>query len=397
MNDTMSRDRPLIWALLSDRVGDNAQVLALADTLGLPYETRHFSNKAFAISLNIVFGTRINAVRHWDKPDIPTWPDIVIAAGTQSEPICARIKAEAKAAGCDTKVVFLGRPWGNPKSYELIVATPQYRVPDGANVMKVELPLHQVSRAEALRCAEMWRGRLEHLPRPYVMVALGGNINRYTLDAQAVRRLATAANHMAAQLGGSVLVCSSYRTPAQSLETFQRYVTCPSYVHDWRSKASDNPYLAFLGLADRMIVTGDSMTMLAEAVEMQKPLFIFDMGEGLYGMHPQGHASPISALDMTSLVSAARATLKDLKVRFWASILPRRVIRDTSPIRNYLVRSGRASWLDDDTAPLFQVVEVPSIAPRVAARVRQLLPVERAKKAQPQTGLAQFTPASVRG
>ena len=31
---------PLIWALVSDHAGDNAQVLALAEELSLPFETK---------------------------------------------------------------------------------------------------------------------------------------------------------------------------------------------------------------------------------------------------------------------------------------------------------------------------------------------------------------------
>ena len=39
----MSEPRPRIWLLLGDRRGDNNQVLALGEALGLPFETRTLS------------------------------------------------------------------------------------------------------------------------------------------------------------------------------------------------------------------------------------------------------------------------------------------------------------------------------------------------------------------
>ena len=37
-NNAMSTSSPLVWALLGERTGDNNQVLALAEELGLPFE-----------------------------------------------------------------------------------------------------------------------------------------------------------------------------------------------------------------------------------------------------------------------------------------------------------------------------------------------------------------------
>src|SRR5690349_925188 len=125
---------PRIWALLSPRQGDNAQVLAVAEALGWPFETRRFSNGPGAIAANLIAGPAVpGIVRHDPGEFDPPWPDLVLAAGTQSEPICARIRLNAQRDGHRTRLVFLGRPWMEPRHYDLVVTTPQYQVPPAPN------------------------------------------------------------------------------------------------------------------------------------------------------------------------------------------------------------------------------------------------------------------------
>jgi len=48
------------------------------------------------------------------------------------------------------------------------------------------------------------------------------------------------------------------------------------FLHRW-SRHAPNPYQAFLRLADDFIVTNDSASMIAEAVDMMKPLYVFQV------------------------------------------------------------------------------------------------------------------------
>jgi hypothetical protein len=49
----------------------------------------------------------------------------------------------------------------------------------------------------------------------------------------------------------------------------------PAYIYRWQPNKEENPYLAYLALADRFIVTADSASMLAEACSTGRPVELF--------------------------------------------------------------------------------------------------------------------------
>jgi hypothetical protein len=270
------------------------------------------------------------------------------------------------------RLVFFGRPWMKPDAYDLVVTTPQYRVPAGPNVMEIDLPLHRVTADAIAREAARWAPRLAHLPQPWFAVFIGAGINRYTLDSRAAKRIALEAAALTAADGGSLLICGSYRTPPRALQVIRENLSVPAWIFDWHRNEGDNPYLAFLGLARGIVVTGDSMTMLAEACATGKPVYIFDLGEGRFAMRETPAQHPPIAIPHPWLISALRARAMDLKVRFTNSIIPRRLHRDTRAIHRKLIASGRAVWLGDD----FPAVSTPPPSNEVAAvvsRVRRLM------------------------
>lgn len=346
------RNLPRVWALLSETVGDNSQVLALAEALGWPFEIHRFKNRRGAMVANLLARPMLPAmVKHVSGDFRPPWPDLVIAAGTPSEPICAQIRRACRHANHPMYQVFLGRPWSELERYDLIVTTPQYRVPPAPNVMTIDLPLHRVKSEDIAREAALWAPRIAHLPKPYVAVFLGGSISRYTLDSRASKRLALGASALVASTGGSLLICNSYRTPRRAMKVLAENLHVPRHTFDWHEGSQHNPYIAFLGLADQLIVTGDSMSMLAEACATGKPVHIFDLGEGRYGMRQPPAKQPEIIVRHPWLMSTLRARAKDIEVKLIRAVLPVRFHRETGNIHRQLVQSGRAIWLGDKFLP----------------------------------------------
>jgi mitochondrial fission protein ELM1 len=103
-------------------------------------------------------------------------------------------------------------------------------------------------------------------------VLLGGNNGRYRLDRDSGARLATDLASMAKRDKVGVVVTPSRRTDPAVTDMI-RTALAPhgGWVWDFRG---DNPYFAMLALADLIIVTQDSVSMISEAAATAAPVMI---------------------------------------------------------------------------------------------------------------------------
>lgn len=360
---------PRIWVTLSRQSGDNAQMLALAETLGWPFLTKRLAYRRWQLAAQLALGATVAAVDgRASSPLEPPWPDLVIAAGRDNEATARWIQRQA--ADRRVRLVYIGRPWSPLECFDLIVTTPQYALPGRTNVLEVELPLHRVTRRRLADATSRWRCPLAYLQGPFITVLVGGSTGRYSLDRRAASRLAAAINSKVKKVRGSVLLTTSPRTPDVVEEVLVSELAVPGRMFLWGEKTEENPYFAFLGLADEIIVTGDSMSMLAEAASTGKPVHIFDLGEGAWAMRDV--APPVSWS-----FGQLKAQLKAMKYEAMHQVAPRRMRRDIRGIHRYLVGTGRAVWLGDPLPPQPR----PSLlgqTDRAARRVRELLAEERA-------------------
>lgn len=350
--------------LLGRKAGDNAQVLALAEALGWPCTQKHIHARSWEILPHLLLGPTLAGIdRNTSSPLAPPWPDLVISAGRRNEPVARWIRQQA---GPSLRLVHIGRPWAPPPTFDLIVTTPQYFLPDAPNVLLNPLPLHRITRAAVDLAAERLRPRLAHLPRPFTTVLIGGDSGPFVFTPEKGRHLAEGVNRLVAQTGGTALVTDSPRTPRKAAEAFRAALDVPAETYWWhdRDSTAENPYLGFLGLADRFVVTGESMSMLAEAASLGRPLYLFDPGDppGTWWQHRHNFRH------------------KPLSHALAMRLAPVRMRRDVSRIQNALVEAGRARWLDEAPGLIAQGAEPAARASgnpmegvaRAAERVRAL-------------------------
>jgi len=260
-----------VWVLLGKSAGDNAQLLRLAEALGWPFQAKRIHYNALNRCPNLLLGaSNLTMDTRRSDPLAPPWPDLVLGASRRAAPLARWIK---KQSGGRTRLVHLLHTQAPLHYFDLVVTTAQYRLPERANVLHNLLPLNP-ARAEVLESsAAQWRGRLEHLPRPWIAVLVGGNTASYRLDAFTARQLGQLTSRTARKTGGSLLISSSPRTPPDAADALLAAVQGPAYVYRWQPTNKDeNPYLAYLALADRFIVTADSASMLAEACSTGRPV-----------------------------------------------------------------------------------------------------------------------------
>lgn len=277
---THSHPTPRIWLVIGDKLGDNAQAIRVADSLGLPYETRRLRPRARYVQGKPRFRVGLD---HLDMtvsdPLQPPWPDLVITVGRRHSMAALWIKTQNPA----TRIVLLGRARRWLERFDLVIVPPQYGLPDLPNVMRLSLPLLRVDKNAVARASARWSPRFAPLEKPLIGVLIGGPTRPYRFDDAVTAALMEACIDLQKRYGGTLCISTSRRTPAAVVAALRDRLPERALLYEWSAGATDNPYLALLGLADRFVVTGDSVSMMIEVADCGKPLAIFDLPRDIRG------------------------------------------------------------------------------------------------------------------
>jgi mitochondrial fission protein ELM1 len=269
-----SAAHPRLWLVIGDKVGDNAQVEVIAEALGWPAERKvmrflprfQTGKPPFKPSLYHIDQAASDVLQ-------PPWPDLVLTVGRRPSMAAMWVKEQS---GGRTKVVIVGRPRRMLRNFDLVLATPQYRLPERDNVLRLTLPLMRVDLKKVAAASAGWNERLSDLARPLTAVLVGGPTKPFVFDAAAAQAFLAALQSTTGK-DGSLFVTTSRRTPEEVTAALQAGLPAGSRLYCWAPGSIDNPYLALLGLADRFVVTGDSVSMLVEVARLRKPLAIFPL------------------------------------------------------------------------------------------------------------------------
>lgn len=201
----------------------------------------------------------------------PDFPDIWIATGRASLPLSVRIKA---ASNGKTFVVQTQDPRWKHSAFDLIVA-PEHDGLKGPNVVSIIGSPHRVTPDRLKAAAPAFADRINALPHPRVALLVGGTSKAFDLSADHAAALADVIADTLTELGGSLMVTFSRRTPMMAQNfMMQRLKPVPGIIWDG---AGENPYFAFLEAADAILVTEDSANMATEAASTGKPVYVLPM------------------------------------------------------------------------------------------------------------------------
>lgn len=292
--------RPRVWVLLGYRRGDNGQLLALAEALGVPFETRtiHYNwQSRLRMKLSRMgIGHVTRDSRRWLKPP---WPDLVIGIGRRSVPVARWIQRRSSGAA---RIVRVGHPRAPSRLFDLVITTPQYPVAPADNVVTLALAMNRFRKPPAATIEEQaW---LDARPRPHLLLSLGGTAPMWRLDMDALRNAAATLERRAADEGGTLIVVGSPRTPAEAWNVVRDAAPASACVD------REVRYPVLLADADAHFVTADSVSMISEAVMTGKPVGLIAVEPDARGRRKLGNRDP------------ARTRLRDPR-RFWAAVQER--------------------------------------------------------------------------
>ncbi|NDF11817.1 MAG: nucleoside-diphosphate sugar epimerase [Proteobacteria bacterium] len=270
----MKNTPPQIWVLCDDRPGNSNQALGVAEALELPYAVKRIAYSPSAnlpnfLSLNAL--SRLDAAKS-DRLEAP-WPDLVISAGRRAAPIARYIKSQSRGNSRIVQIMWPGFP---TYGVDMIVVPEHDRVHLNRNIVRVPGAPHRLNEDILEREGKMWEKTLSEVKKPYVALLIGGSTRKRDFTPEHASEVAQMASMLAISMDASLLISTSRRTSDESERVLKRQITAPFYFHDWR-KANNrmNPYIAFLALADAIVVTGDSLSMCTEACSVGKPVLIY--------------------------------------------------------------------------------------------------------------------------
>jgi mitochondrial fission protein ELM1 len=223
----------------------------------------------------------------------PPWPDMLVSCGRKAGKIALAVK---RASGGRTLAVHVQNPLSNLAEFDLVIPMRHDPVTAAANVMPIDLALHDVTPERLAASADAWKEPFALLPRPLTGVLLGGATKRHLFTLEQSRALA--ARLKALRTEGGLAITPSRRTPEEVKAVLREAFARDPGVFLW-GEAGDNPYRGILALSDRLVATGDSVSMVSEAVASNHPVAVFEIGGG------QRHHSFIRNLVERGIVSLA--------------------------------------------------------------------------------------------
>jgi mitochondrial fission protein ELM1 len=266
---------PSTWVVLSDKLGDNGQVEAIASALPWPCERKQVLMLDRFVKGKPRFRPSLAHIdRRRSDPLEPPWPDLILTMGRRPAMVALWVRRQS---GNKTRVVLVGKPTSRMLDFDLIISSAEKHMPPLANYLPITLPLMRVDPALVAAAAEQWRARLEALPRPIVAIMVGGATSPFAMNKQVAEKLLATARWVLEDLGGTPYVSTSRRTASIVVDLLRKGLPEEAEFFEWKADATDNPYRALLGAADGIIVTGDSISMMVETIYLRKPLAIFPL------------------------------------------------------------------------------------------------------------------------
>ena len=274
------RDGPpiRIWALLGARAGDNDQVLALAEALGVPFETKqlHYNGlrRLGPKLLGRSFASLSPASRGLLESEPP--PDVTISVGHRSVPVVRLLRKRSHGR---MRSIHIGFPRVSPGVFDLLIATPQYPNPDHPHVLRIPFALTRVASGTG----PYGGGEMQTLPSPRHLLIIGGPTSYWQLDPNVLRSAAARLIEDARRDGGSLLVTSSPRTPNAAMAQIEKALTDSGVPYAIGGPGKSPSYASMLSEADTILVTADSVAMVSDAIWTGKPLGLLPLAQSPSG------------------------------------------------------------------------------------------------------------------
>lgn len=200
----------------------------------------------------------------------PPWPDVLISCGRRAAAPNLAVRKRSSGA---TLSVHIQRPYMPSDRFDLVVA-PRHDDLHGTNIHVTRAAVHRVTaerlaagRRDAAGCAD----RVRHA----VTVLIGGSNRRHRFTEAIAARFGDRLAALCRRRPIDLRLTPSRRTHPAIVRTLAEKLAGTG-AEIWDG-SGDNPYFAWLAIADTIVVTWDSVSMTSEALATGKPVYVLPL------------------------------------------------------------------------------------------------------------------------
>lgn len=265
------------WVLTTGEAGMRSQALGLAEAVGLPIEEKRIVlSRAWYWLPGGLFPMPLSALHSRSDRLAPPWPTLVVGCGRRSIDAALAIRRVTRGR---TLATYVQNPEWGLRKFDLVAALPHDGVA-GPNVVTVATALHGVTAEKLAAANAVWRERLAPDGSPLIGVLLGGDNGSYRLTDEIAAQLVGILRGAHHRHGLRAAITPSRRTADETKRIIADSLSGQAWGWLW-DEAGDNPYLGILATAERLIVTGESISMISEALATGRPVHVLPLaGQG---------------------------------------------------------------------------------------------------------------------
>jgi len=245
-----------------------SQVTGLAEAVGLPYVAKvSRPRRPWSWLPGHLCPGALRGLTSDSAPLAPPWPDLLITCGRRSTPLSIAIRKHSQGR---TFTVHIQDPRIAARHFDMIVPMGHDPI-RGDNVFPTELALHHITKAKLDEAARHFAKPFAALPRPLVAVLIGGRTRKQPFPLDECRQLTERLDRLRHNYGAGLIVTTSRRTGAENTALIRDRLSSDDTLI-W-SGNGENPYMGMLALADFILATEDSVSMVSEACASGHPVY----------------------------------------------------------------------------------------------------------------------------
>ena len=273
-----------VLIILDDKIGHNIQARGIAKALSYPYKEFYIdrSHKYFGMwHYKYVAKKLIADLEEFVNSTVV--PDIVIGAGSTTAPLLVILKQKYNCFVCN--IMWPGYILASQMSLNVINQHDNFIYSKllRSNCLKIMQAPHLLFNEEIAKYGSIIRNQIDNKynkSKKIITVILGGDNYKFSISLSELEIMASKVMNMAKLLNARIFITTSPRTSKEQIDCFKNNIE-PSYIENYfiydKDNKNINPYYDYICVADILIITSDSISMISECCSGPGSLYIYEL------------------------------------------------------------------------------------------------------------------------